>query len=310
MANRFQKEIVTNQLTLTTAIILSVAFWIAGYMIRPVADLPETIGAYAIYAIIGYMLIVINRTFAIIRIRASFQTVIFLLLTSILPNIHLVNKGCIVAFLCLVSMFLIFQSYQMERSSGLLFHAFLLWSVGCLLIPKIVWIIPYLWFICNVFKTLDLKSLLASIFGFSIPLALYAVYDYFFYQNANLIAKATEVISLEDLSVATSQLALVTTLIFLLVIQLVSSFHSIMFSMEEKVQTRCYLQFLMVFVPILLVIAICNLSDAWQIIPIMLPGISLLFGHFATLSNSKLSNRVFIAVFICIIPVFLINLLF
>ena len=86
MVRRFQKQIVTHQLSLTASILISVLLWSVGYIIRPVAGLLETIGAYAMYALIGYLLVVLNKSFAIIRLRATFQTVIFMILIGVSPK--------------------------------------------------------------------------------------------------------------------------------------------------------------------------------------------------------------------------------
>ncbi len=310
MAKKFQKEIVTNQLTLTTAIISSVVIWVVCYLVRPVANLEETIGAYVLYALIGYLLIVLNKSFSIIRLRASFQTVIFLILTSIYSAIHTLYVGNIMATCCLISIFFLFSSFQKDWSAGILFHAFIFWGLGCVLVPKIVWLVPFMWYSCYVFRSLNFRSFVASIFGWSIPIGGFAVYDYLNNQGIGFIDKIVEVTKIEGISLENLQLPIVVMLLFLFIIFVVSATHSILYSMDEKVQTRSYLQHLIVAVSILFLVAFSCLSITLHLMPLILIGIGLLYGHFSTLTNSKWSNIFFISILLFTIPIFIINLLF
>lgn len=310
MANIIQKKIVTSQLTLTTAVIVSVALWVVCFLIRPVTNLIETIGAYALYALIGYLLIVINKSFAIIRLRASFQTVIYLTLVSICPVIHTIYEGNIMALCCLVSIFFLFNSFQKEWSAGLLFHAFIFWGIGCILVPKIVWIVPYLLYSCYIFKSLNIRSFVASIFGLSIPIGGYVAYDFWDNQGVEIATKIAEITRIEGIAFDDIQLPICVMSLFMFVIFVVSATHSILYSMDEKMQTRCYLQHFIVTTTFLFVLAFSCISASLQLLPFIQIGIGLLYGHFSTLTHNKWSNLFFICILAFLIPVFIINLLF
>lgn len=310
MANIIQKKIVTSQLTLTSATIVSIALWVVCYFVRPISNLIETVGAYALYALIGYLLIVINKSFAIIRLRASFQTVIYLTLISICPIIHSIYEGNIIALCCLISIFLLFNSFQKEWSAGLLFHAFIFWGIACIFVPKIVWIVPYLLYSCYIFKSLNIRSFVASILGFSIPIGIYAVYDLWNSQGVEIATKIADITRIEAISFDSSQLPIIVMLIYSFTIFMVSAAHSILSSMDEKMQTRCYLQFFIVTTTLLFILAFCCISTSTQLLPFIQIGNGLLYGHFSTLTHNKWSNLFFICILVFIIPVFIINLLF
>ena len=310
MAKSIQKEIVTNQLTLTTAIIVSVAIWVVCFLVRPLASLGETIGAYALYTLIGYLLIVINKSFAIIRLRASFQTIIFLILTSIYPEIHTIFGGNLMAICCLASIFILYNTFQVSWSAGLLFHAFILWGIGCLFVPKMVWLIPYLWYSCYVFRSLNIRSFVASVFGWSIPIGIFTIYDLVTNHGADIIAKIAEVTRFESISSVNLELSTVVMLFYTLMLFLVSATHYFLYSMEEKMQTRSYLQHLIVTGSLLFVLAFTSISIALQLMPMILIVISLLYGHFSMLTNSKWSNIFFIGSLLCFVLVFVVNLLY
>ena len=310
MAKTIQKAIVTNQLTLTTGIIASVVMWTVCYIVRPIANFGETIGAFALYALIGYLLIVMNKSFAIIRLRASFQTVIFLILTAITIEIHMFNVGIIMTLCCLFSILLLYKTFHVSWSAGLLFHAFIFWGIASLLVPKIVWLIPYIWYTCYVFGSLNTRSFVASVFGWSIPIGGYALYGYLTNQRMDIMAKAAEIIRVESISSVSIELSIIVMLFFSLLIFLVSAIHFLMFAMDEKVQTRCYLQHLTVTVTVLFIIVFSCISTTLQFMPLILSGVSLLYGHFSTLTNSKWSNIFFVSTLLCLIPLLFINLLY
>ena len=310
MANIIQKKIVTSQLTLTSAIIVSIALWVVCFLIRPISNSIETIGAYALYALIGYLLIVINKLFAIIRLRASFQTVIYLTLISICPIIHSIYEGNIIALCCLVSIFFLFNSFQKEWSAGLLFHAFIFWGIGCILVPKIVWIVPYLLYSCYIFKSLNIRSFVASIFGFSIPIGVYVVYELWNSQGGEIATKIADITKTEGIYFDNSQLPIIVMLIYSFIIFMVSAAHSMLHSMDEKMQTRCYLQFFIVTTTLLFILAFSCISSSVQLLPFIQIGNGLLYGHFSTLTGNKWSNLFFICMLVFIIPVFIINLLY
>ncbi len=231
-----------------------------------------------------------------------------MILTAICPQIHLIYNGNLMTLCFLGCTFLIFHSYQMERSAGILFHAFILLGISYLLVPKIIWLIPYFWYCCYALKSLNLKSFIASIFGWSIPVGSYAVYDYMNNEGVGFIAKQAEVVDFGQLQYYDIELPIVVTLLLAFIIHMISTCHTIKNNMDDKVQTRSYLQQLIISILLLFILAFIDLSITWQLMPLMLMEISLLYGHFVTLSNNKWSNIIFISIIIAMVPVFIINL--
>ncbi|MBR4380475.1 MAG: hypothetical protein IKP48_04385 [Bacteroidaceae bacterium] len=310
MVRRFQKQIVTHQLSLTASILISVLLWSVGYIIRPVAGLLETIGAYAMYALIGYLLVVLNKSFAIIRLRATFQTVIFMILIGVSPKIHAIYEGNIVALCFLASLFLYFSSFQLERTSGLLFHAFMIWGVACLLVPILVWLIPLIWYACFKFRGLNIKSFIASIFGWSIPIGAYATYMFLTNQWDSFLVLAAKPITLGNTILESIQPSSIVTLGCLFVVFLISATHTLSNALDEKVQARYYLFHIINITLATFVLMFLFPFEVRQLLPIVLVCLCILYGHYATLTDSKWSNIIFILVLLCSIPVFLIHLLY
>lgn len=101
---RFQNRITAGRFTLPTAILISVSCWILTAVLLPETETQQSgyslwetfcdfciptwanrLFSFILYAVIGYFLIQLNNTFAIIRMRASVQTSVYFLLISVCP---------------------------------------------------------------------------------------------------------------------------------------------------------------------------------------------------------------------------------
>ncbi|MCR4764744.1 MAG: hypothetical protein K5856_01015 [Bacteroidaceae bacterium] len=127
-------------------------------------------------------------------------------------------------------------------------------------------------------------------------------------EGVGFIAKQAEVVDFGQLQYYDIELPIVVTLLLAFIIHMISTCHTIKNNMDDKVQTRSYLQQLIISILLLFILAFIDLSITWQLMPLMLMEISLLYGHFVTLSNNKWSNIIFISIIIAMVPVFIINL--
>ena len=160
-SKRLQNRITAGRFTLPAAIFLSLFCWVLTSILLP--EIPvmksnyplwETIYSdwiptwasaplsFLLYGIIGYFLIELNNTFAIIRMRASVQTAIYFLLISVCPVMHQLYAGDIASTAFLISLFFLFKGYQHPRPAGILFYSFLFIGAGSLFFPQLTLFIP------------------------------------------------------------------------------------------------------------------------------------------------------------------------
>lgn len=109
---RFQNRITAGRFTLPAAILISVSCWILTAVLLPETETQQSgyslwetfcdfciptwanrLFSFILYAVIGYFLIQLNNTFAIIRMRASVQTSVYFLLISVCPSLHMLYAG-------------------------------------------------------------------------------------------------------------------------------------------------------------------------------------------------------------------------
>ena len=185
---RLQGRITAGRFTLPAVILICIVCWIGTSILLPAMSSEKEAGyalwqsvctlylpawadrviSFMLYAAIGYFLIELNNTFAIIRMRASVQTSIYFLLVTICPGMHLLYAGDIAAVAFLISLFFLFKSYQHPRPVSYIFHSFVFIGAGSLLFPQLLYFIP-LWLIgAYYFQSLTARSFCAALIGLSV----------------------------------------------------------------------------------------------------------------------------------------------
>lgn len=138
--------------------------------------------SFVLYASIGYFLIEINNTFAIIRMRASVQTSLYFLLITACPGLHLLYAGDVAALAFLISLYFLLKSYQLTEPTGCLFHSFVFIGAGSIVFPQLMFFIP-IWLIgAYSFQSLTFRSLCAAVVGWSLSYWVLLGYAFFYGQ--------------------------------------------------------------------------------------------------------------------------------
>lgn len=311
-AHRFQNRITAGRFTLPAAIVISVACWILTAFLLPdkevqADDYPlweifsrywaqgwvSGIISFILYGVIGYFLIELNNTFAIIRMRASVQTAIYLLLIAVCPALHVLYAGEVAAATFLVALFFLFKSYQQMRPMGSLFHTFAFIGLGSLLFPQLMFFIPIFWIGARNFQSLNVKSFFASLIGWSVPYWFLLGHAYFHGQMELFYHPFRELITFAPVRFD-FQLWELATLGYLFVLFLVSSIHCVAAGYEDKIRTRSYLHFL-IFLNFCIFLYIgLQPAPGMHLLPVLFIGISILAGHLFVLTGSRSSNLFFI----------------
>lgn len=325
---RIQKAVVTGRFTLPAAFLLSVVFWVlAGTLVslgaeepfvdyplwRAFSNLPLTAAvnalcSFLIYAVIGYLLILLNNTHAIIRMRASVQTALYCMLISAFPGLpHRLHVGCLVVFALLAALHLLFSSYQKERSEGDVFHAFLFIGIGSLLFPQLTWFVPVFWWGTYLFRSLTWRSFTASWLGLMLPYALLCAYAYLVSDIGLFLLPLREVITVRPLFEGLTP-SLAATLVYLFVLLTGSFVHYLAAGLDDKTRIRCYLQFLILLSYCLGAYILLQPTPGVLLLPVMLVGISFLVGHLFVLTDSVGSNVFFVLMLVGLAALYGLNL--
>lgn len=319
---RLQNRIATGRFTLPVAIFIAVACWLLNIVMLPDIGNPRgeyplwsllydkfvtAWGSYALsflaYATIGYFLIGLNNTFAFIRIRASIQTSIFLLVLSVCPGIHKLYAGDVGAIMLLVALYFLFKTYRQSQSAGYLFHSFTFIGIGSLFLPQMMFLAPIFWIGAYSFQSLNLKSFFASLLGWSLPYWFLLGYTYTFGQMEIFRQPFIELVNFRPIG-PDLQLWEMATLGYLFLLYLASLVHYMMNEHEENTRTRGYLKLLLFLSFCQFVYVGLQPSLCMQLIPSLLLVSSILTGHLFVLSNGKAANIFFFVMFIGLFALF------
>lgn len=265
--------------------------------------------SFLLYAIIGYFLIEMNNTFAFIRMRASVQTSLYFLFITVCPAMHLLYAGDVAAVAFLLSIYFLFKSYQQINPSGNLFYSFVFMGAGSLLFPQLLFFIP-IWLIGSYnFKSLNLRSFCASLIGLSLPywfLFGHAI----FHQKMDLAYQPfIELATFHPIDLLNGvNLWEKITLGYMFILFLVSTIHCFITGYEDKIQTRAYLNFLILLNFAIFGFTALQPAHCMDLMPILFIGTSILIAHLFVLSNNRLSNLFFIFCMTALIALFGFNI--
>lgn len=265
--------------------------------------------SFIIYAVIGYFLIELNNTFAIIRMRASVQTSIYFILVTVCPELHPFSPATLVAVCFLVSVYFLFNSYQKNHSSGDLFYAFLFMGAGSLLFPQLTFFAP-LWFLeAYRLRSLTLRSFCGALLGWAVPYWFLLGHAFFYGQMEWFFQPFAELVTFTPfLQLGLLPLGEQVTFGFLFIIYVVSAVHCIVAGYEDKIQTRSYLQFLIDVAFFIFLFVLWQPAHGTQLLSLLVIIASILMGHLFVLTRSKVSNLFFIATFAGLILLFAFNI--
>ncbi|MDR0892872.1 MAG: hypothetical protein LBN24_09695 [Mediterranea sp.] len=332
MRNRtLQYNLTTGRFTLPVVIFACTFCWILSYVLVPNLDvsvqrsphdfflwrelvsyLPvwgERLLNYLIYAIIGYFLIEMNNRFAIIRMRASIQTVVYFLIITICPEMHLLYAGDMAAVAFLAAMYFLFCSYQQTHPATYLFYSFMAIGIGSLFLPQLTYLAPIWLFEAYRFQSLTLRSFCAAVVGWALPYwflfahaAFYGDMELFYRPFRELLIFG------QPFNLALLQPWQWGVLGYLLLLATISTIHCIASGLDDKIRTRSYLRFLIdqtfcLFLAIAVLPMYCM-----DFMPQLLISSSVLIGHFFVLTNSKASNGLFIFSLAALLLLFAFNI--
>lgn len=251
--------------------------------------------SFVLYAVIGYFLIEINNTFAIIRMRASVQTSIYFILITACPGLHLLYAGDVAALAFLISLYFLFKSYQHPQPAGLLFQSFAFIGVGSLAFPQLTFLVP-IWLIgAYNFQSLTFRSLCGAVVGWSMPFWFLLGHAYYYGQMELFYSPFQELVTFVPLRfVDALPVWELITLGYLFILYAVSAIHCIVTGYKDKIRTRAYLNFLIFLCFCLFLFALLQPNHSIDVVSMLLLVVSILSAHLFVLTNSRLSNWFFI----------------
>lgn len=263
--------------------------------------------SFSLHIVIGYFLIALNNTFGLIRVRASVQTTVYLLLVTASPFIHTLSSGDVAAISLLLAIYYLFGSYQSTTPSKLLFQSALFIGIGSLAFPQLTFFMLPLWIGAFNMKSLTFRSFWASIIGWAFPFWFFFGYAFCTDRMELFYQPFVEMATFHPIDIDLFHPWEIVTLLFCAILFICSGIHTLVSSFADKIRTRIYLRFLILLTLFIFLLCILQPIHGVNLISPLLIGISILVGHTFALTHSKASNLFFVFVHIGLIALFCFN---
>ena len=171
--NRLQNKIAGSAFTLPVCIVMAAALWWLPQRSFSV----RYFGGLVLCLLTTYVVMETNAQQHIIRIRTRMMSCVWLVLTACLSFMHPLGEPIIAAACLCVSYMLLFRCYQRHRPQAIVFHAFLMLSIGSFCAPvMLLMAIPFFLYIAFLLRSLTNKAFWAGILGLIVPYWCYAVW--------------------------------------------------------------------------------------------------------------------------------------
>lgn len=301
------RKVVTGRALYVTSFLVTVAGWLAAFVLSPQDDMDGTLSALSLYLVVGYMLFFINRTFMLIRPQLSVQMSVFFILLAVYVPLHRMSVGVLVSLCFLVALYALFKSYRSAYAPAWVFHSFVVIGLCTVFVPRFSWLVPLFWFGASLFRSMDLKGFVASVLGWMLPfwfLAAYAVFT----GDAGVLLHSLEGIWRFDTGNYGLLLSQWPLWVYAILLFVVCSSHCMNVSTEDKMQEHYCLLFLVASGAFSIALTLLQPGMSSITMPVLLLCVSMLGGKFMTTGSSRSANVFFIVMTVLLVPLFLYNM--
>lgn len=263
-------------------------------------------GGLVVVGLMSYLVVAWNAQYQLIRVRSRMNSVTFLYLFLVFPQLHPLGWHLFPAVCLLGAYFLLFRTYGEYSPQGYFFHAFFLIGLGSIVFPPLLFLLPFLIFSSNRhLRALTVKSATAAFLGVSLPYWLLLPVYLFARESLTPYLGLWQLDHQQDplqsfqpshLSHLYQQLPLsqwVGTALFL-VISLVSMVHFLRTAYNDKIRTRQYHYLLLLQVIPLIVILGLLPQHFTTTFPLCIVTLAPLIGHYFALAKGRGLNLWFI----------------
>ncbi len=303
---RIQNKVAESKLSLPLALIYGILVFLVCWLGVQHGNLLS----FAFLGVTTFLLMLLNNTYALIRIFSRMVSCSFLFLSAMLlalpprgsasePATLLLDVpwGADLVQVCFIVFFiLLFSTYQNKNAVGQVFTAFFCLGMASMAFPHIVFMLPMCWFLLAVYMlAMSVKTFLASLFGFSVPywfLSAYSVYTGRFM----LVPHHFETIAVfgQVGNVASLGLNRVAMLCWVVLLALTGAVHFLRYSYQDKIRTRMEYEAFMLTVFVITLFLVLQPQHFDTLMRLLMVVTAPLVGHFIALTHSKLSNISFL----------------
>lgn len=254
-------------------------------------------------ALSTYLLMVLNNTYALIRVYSRMLSCSFLALSCmacfLFPNLH----GAITQLLVIAAYLILFHTYQDSASAGTTYYGYLCLGLASLTYVNVIFFLPLLWVLMwTNLQALSWRTFFASLLGMATPywfIGCWLIYQEDFTLLTAHFSPLWNFQPFFDLSVLS--MGQMATFILMIAFSMVGAVHFWQTSYLDKIRIRHLYNFF-IRMNLLTFLLICLQPQHYDpLIRIAAINTAPLIAHYISLTHSRVSNVMFTMMLILVL---------
>lgn len=307
MIKRTQNYVAESRLTLGVTALYGVVIWLLCGLVQQALWIQ-----FACMVIATWLMVIINNSNLLIRIRSRMVSSSFIVLNCIACfTFPVMQQG--IALLCIVlSLMLLFRTYQDRTAKGITFYTFLIIGLLSLIYVQALYLAVLYWLIMAFYlSAFSWRNLFASVLGLALPYWFLAagVFIRYHLDMSRFTDHFTPLVQVtfppHYETVSWPQWLLLG---FLVILTVTGAIHFYRTSFYDKLQVR-QIYHSLIFLGVLAMVIIFlqpQLYDLFILVAICTT--STLAAHFMALTNTKITNMAFFAIIMAAVALTAFNL--
>lgn len=265
----------------------------------------SSITAFVVSIGLALYMMWLNDKYAIIRVRTSLPFAFFVFFTACFPSLFEMNPFYISVFFVLLSIDILYGSYQKENVAEQSFRIAFLLALGSLFSFNLLFYVPVFWIGSAIVRSFKFKVILSSLLGLVMVYWIVGFIVYFMELSNPLTFYIDK---WRNYSLPSFSYQLLSKWGFLGINALIATSVIIYYyanSYKDKIQIRTYVSFLIVLFYFSLLLSVVLLPCTDVSFMVMLVTLSFIFAHYFALIEQKGNIYFFITVILFYLMMYL-----
>jgi len=306
MKKRIQNRTAESRRTLPIAMLYGTAIWVLAGLFQE-----QWWIQFVCFVLSVLMVMRINSKNLLIRIYSRSVSVAFIFLSCAAVFLFPSWTGGVVQLCCIAALLLLYDSYQDNTSVGKAYYTFLLLGIGSMFDAHVIFYLPLLWIMMKIIVyALSWRTFLASLLGLITPYWL--ICGWLMWQKNGNIHAIANLFAVQDIlqfpfDFSSVPLSYLLVMAFATLLMVIGSMHFVHSSFRDKIRVR---QIYYGFITLgLFSLALLVLQPHNELaLRMLILAASPLIGHYWALTNSRISNIIFIIITVALVVLTAFNL--
>lgn len=236
-----------------------------------------------------YLMAELNNSNMLLRVSSRMLSSMLAMMTGILLSLHELHPGHLLMLFSMLSLFPILSSYQ-QPSPLLTFNAFLFLSLSSLAFPKILWSATLYWTLFCMLRAMTARCAVASLLALLLPYWLIGGAVIYTGETQDFLAHLHSIIDFRWHDYSNIPAYTTVPFIFFTILFFIGSADFFANRYQDKTRTRISLTAAIAHGAFYIIAMALQPQYITVLLPLLLISASIMFGHYFTLTHTKLSH--------------------